>query len=97
MCRSVVQFHYGEDGIDVLSASFLKQFGFLSRNADRLQQQQLPGAAEAEASQAASLTSLEKEAAKASRQVDCILQHYLLFPSGDLEYLIPSAKSRYLQ
>ncbi len=65
-CRSVVQFHYGEDGIDVLNASFLKQFGFLSRNADRLQQQQLPGAAGA-ASKAAALSSLEKEAAKASK------------------------------
>lgn len=63
-----MQFHYGEDGIDVLNGSFLNQFGFLSRNAERLQQQQLPGAAEA-ASKAAALSSIEKDAAKASRFV----------------------------
>lgn len=72
VCRSIVQFHYGEDGIDVLASSFLKQFDFLSRNAERLQQQQLPGVAEA-ASKAASLTSLEKEAAKASKYVSRLI------------------------
>ena len=69
-----MQFQYGEDGIDVLNASFLKEFGFLHRNAERLQQQQLPGAAEA-ASKAADLNSIEKDAAKASRWVlrrDCL-------------------------
>lgn len=60
-----MQFHYGEDGIDVLNASFLREFGFHSRNVERLQQQQLPG--NAEATNAAALSSMEKDAAKASK------------------------------
>ena len=64
--RSVVQFQYGEDGIDVTNNSFLRDFGFLARNAERLSQQQLPGAAEA-VSKAAHLENLEQEAAKLAK------------------------------
>ena len=39
MCRSIVQFAYGEDGIDVMNVSYLREFGFLSRNAQRFAQQ----------------------------------------------------------
>ena len=39
MCRSIVQFAYGEDGIDVMNVSYLREFGFLSRNAERFAQQ----------------------------------------------------------
>ncbi|KAL3142271.1 hypothetical protein ABBQ38_002614 [Trebouxia sp. C0009 RCD-2024] len=36
---SIVQFAYGEDGIDVMNVSYLREFGFLSRNAERFAQQ----------------------------------------------------------
>jgi len=36
---SVVQFFYGEDGIDVMGVSYMKQFGFLAKNAARFAQQ----------------------------------------------------------
>ena len=39
VCRSIVQFAYGEDGIDVMNVSYLREFGFLSRNAQRFAQQ----------------------------------------------------------
>lgn len=38
-CRSIVQFAYGEDGIDVMNVSYLKELGFLARNAERFAQQ----------------------------------------------------------
>ena len=38
-CRSVVQFAYGEDGLDVTKKSFMREFGFLARNAQRFAQQ----------------------------------------------------------
>lgn len=60
-----MQFQYGEDGIDVLNASFLKEFGFLSRNADRLLQQQL--AEGGTPSQLAALGEGEQQAAKACK------------------------------
>jgi DNA-directed RNA polymerase I subunit RPA1 len=64
----VVQFQYGEDGIDVLNASFLREFGFLCRNADRLLQQQLPASEGATFSQAAvALGDVEQQAAKACK------------------------------
>ena len=34
-----MQFAYGEDGIDVMNVSYLREFGFLSRNAERFAQQ----------------------------------------------------------
>eukprot|EP00891_Asterochloris_glomerata_P002926 jgi/Astpho2/2926/e_gw1.00050.63.1_t len=36
---SVVQFQYGEDGIDVMQVGFLRKFGFLSQNVARFAQQ----------------------------------------------------------
>lgn len=63
---SVVQFHYGEDGIDVMNNSFLREFGFYARNVERLAQQQPEGAAE-HASVVAGLTAMEKEANKMCR------------------------------
>eukprot|EP00208_Stichococcus_sp_RCC1054_P004326 CAMPEP_0206143018 /NCGR_PEP_ID=MMETSP1473-20131121/19032_1 /ASSEMBLY_ACC=CAM_ASM_001109 /TAXON_ID=1461547 /ORGANISM="Stichococcus sp, Strain RCC1054" /LENGTH=1731 /DNA_ID=CAMNT_0053538243 /DNA_START=203 /DNA_END=5398 /DNA_ORIENTATION=- len=36
---SIVQFHYGEDGLDVLATGFLKKFGFQVSNAERFAQQ----------------------------------------------------------
>lgn len=38
-CSSCVQFHYGEDGIDVMSTGYLHKFGFLASNAARFAQQ----------------------------------------------------------
>ena len=65
---SVVQFQYGEDGIDVQNASFLKQFPFLARNADRLQEQQLPAAGgKAPPQLPAAQGMLEEQAAQACR------------------------------
>lgn len=34
-----MQFHYGEDGLDVLATGFLKKFGFQASNAERFAQQ----------------------------------------------------------
>ena len=64
---SVVQFQYGEDGIDVQNTSFLKQFPFLARNADRLQQQQLPASGGKAPSEAVPQGMLEEQAAQACR------------------------------
>ncbi len=36
---SVVQLAYGEDGLDVMNVSYIRQFEFLARNAERLAQQ----------------------------------------------------------
>ena len=63
----MVQFQYGEDGIDVQNASFLKQFPFLARNADRLQQQQLPLAGEKATPLPEAQGTLEEQAAQACR------------------------------
>ena len=38
-CRSIVQFAYGEDGVDVMNVSYLREFRFLSQNAQRFSQQ----------------------------------------------------------
>ena len=91
-CRSVVQFQYGEDGIDVLNASFLKEFGFHSRNVDRLQQQQLPGTAQAASKAAALNSSMEKEAAKISKYAMPKLCHLavILMINGKLIFLCAS-------
>lgn len=35
---SLVQLYYGEDGLDVLNTNYMRQFGFLARNADRFAQ-----------------------------------------------------------
>ena len=34
-----MQFAYGEDGVDVMNVSYLREFGFLSRNAERFSHQ----------------------------------------------------------
>ena len=39
MCFRGMQFYYGEDGVDVLQTSYLRQFGFLAENAPRFAQQ----------------------------------------------------------
>ncbi|GFR43873.1 hypothetical protein Agub_g5002 [Astrephomene gubernaculifera] len=57
---SIVQFAYGEDGLDVMNVSYMKQFGFLARNAERFSQQVDRGTAMA-ASQTAALTEREGE------------------------------------
>lgn len=36
---SMLQFLYGEDGVDVLQTGFLTKFGFQASNADRFAQQ----------------------------------------------------------
>lgn len=66
-CSSVVQFQYGEDGVDVLNASFLKQFPFLLRNAHRLLQQQLPAAGRQPPPQLVALGGDEEKASEACR------------------------------
>jgi DNA-directed RNA polymerase I subunit RPA1 len=35
---SIVQFAYGEDGLDVTAVSYMRQYGFLARNAPRFAQ-----------------------------------------------------------
>ena len=65
-CRSVIQFQYGEDGIDTTSASFLREFGFLARNAARFSQRLALGDAMA-ALQTTGMARMEKRARKASR------------------------------
>ncbi|KAK9845826.1 hypothetical protein WJX81_003612 [Elliptochloris bilobata] len=63
---SIVQFAYGEDGVDVLATPFLTQFSFLARNAARFAQRlDLPAAIAA--SKAARLEADEARAAKLSR------------------------------
>ena len=64
-CRSIVQFAYGEDGIDVMNVSYLKEFGFLSRNAERFAQQLNLQ----QALQATGLTTWEEEARALTRSV----------------------------
>lgn len=63
MCRSIVQFAYGEDGIDVMNVSYLREFGFLSRNAGRFAQQLNLE----QALQASGLTPWEEEARSLTR------------------------------
>jgi len=64
--RSVVQFAYGEDGVDVLATPFLTRFGFLAANAGRFAQRlDLPAALAA--SRTAGLEATEARAAKLSR------------------------------
>ena len=77
VCRSIVQFAYGEDGIDVMNVSYLREFGFLSRNAERFAQQlNLQQALQA----AGDLTHWEQEARALPRSVVQGLQGpYLLF------------------
>ena len=72
ICRSVVQFQYGEDGIDVLNSSFLNEWNFLSNNISRLRQQEIPGS-QTEVAATSSLASEEKQIAKENRQVLAIL------------------------
>ena len=65
-CRSVVQFAYGEDGLDVTKKSFMKEFGFLARNAERFAQQvDLAGAKRS--SDISGLSPLEAAAQKRNR------------------------------
>ncbi|GAX74019.1 hypothetical protein CEUSTIGMA_g1469.t1 [Chlamydomonas eustigma] len=57
---SVVQLLYGEDGLDVTTVSYMRQFGFLAKNAQRFAQQlDLEGAKKV--SKVAGLRSQEKE------------------------------------
>ena len=64
-----MQFAYGEDGIDVTARSFMREFGFLARNADRFTQQVDPAGAE-RASRLSSLVDMEQEALRRNR---CLL------------------------
>lgn len=62
----MVQFQYGEDGIDVLNCSFLNEHGFLLRNMDRLKEQEIPGS-QSEVQAVSSLTEEEQKIAKENR------------------------------
>ncbi len=66
MRRSVIQFQYGEDGIDTTGASFLREFGFLARNAVQFSQHLALGDATA-ALRATGMARMEKQARKAAR------------------------------
>ena len=61
-----MQFAYGEDGLDVTQRSMMREFGFLSRNADRFAQQVDLAGANA-ASQACGLTAIEQQAHQRNR------------------------------
>lgn len=64
--RSIVQFAYGEDGVDVVATPFLTQFPFLARNAARFAQRlDLPAALAA--SKVARLEAIEARAAELNR------------------------------
>ena len=64
-----MQFAYGEDGLDVTKKSFMKEFGFLARNAERFAQQvDLAGAKRS--SDISGLSPLEAAAQKRNR---CLL------------------------
>lgn len=68
-----MQFAYGEDGLDVTKKSFMKEFGFLARNAERFAQQvDLAGAKRS--SDISGLSSLEVAAQKLNR---CLLPESL--------------------
>ncbi|KAK9909518.1 hypothetical protein WJX75_003467 [Coccomyxa subellipsoidea] len=64
---SIVQFAYGEDGVDVTARSFMREFGFLSRNAERFAQQVDPAGAE-RASAVSGLADIEQQALRRNRQ-----------------------------
>ena len=68
LCRSVVQFQYGEDGIDVMQVGFLRKFGFLSQNVARFAQQLDVGRVQ-QASAAAGTAELEAAAQQQTRWV----------------------------
>ncbi|PNH12767.1 DNA-directed RNA polymerase I subunit rpa1 [Tetrabaena socialis] len=61
---SVVQFAYGEDGLDVMTVSHMRTFGFLARNAERFTQQVDSGPALC-ASEVAGLEERETQVAEA--------------------------------
>lgn len=64
--RSIIQFQYGDDGLDITRASFVRQFNFLARNMPRCSQAlDLPGAEAA--SQATGLEAAEARAARLKR------------------------------
>ena len=61
-----MQFAYGEDGLDVTKKSFMKEFGFLARNAERFAQQvDLAGAKRS--SDITGLSPLEEAAQRRNR------------------------------
>ena len=65
-CRSLVQFAYGEDGLDVTRKAMMNEFGFLARNAHRFaQQMDLAGAQRS--SEVSGLAPLEASARKRIR------------------------------
>ena len=68
LCRSVVQFQYGEDGIDVMQVGFLRKFGFLSQNMARFAQQLDVGRVQ-QAGAAAGTAELEAAAQQQTRWV----------------------------
>ena len=81
-CRSIVQFQYGDDGLDIPQSSFVKEFGFLARNAARFAQTLDLPEAEA-ASHTARLSAVEAEAARLKRcdrpslrmRLACVAEH----------------------
>ncbi|KXZ53087.1 hypothetical protein GPECTOR_8g79 [Gonium pectorale] len=69
---SVVQFAYGEDGLDVMNVSYMRQFGFLARNAERFTQV-VDKEPALEASKVAGLTGREAEVAATLRERAALL------------------------
>lgn len=63
---SVVQFYYGEDGLDVTNTSYMHQFGFLAANAESFAQRLDVGPALA-TSKTARLGQAEQEVAQEAR------------------------------
>ncbi len=61
LSRSVIQFAYGEDGIDVTSAAYLEELGFLAKNAEGVARR-LDMAAALNASHVAHVDDLEARA-----------------------------------
>lgn len=66
VARSIIQFQYGEDGIDVSYASFFKRFPFLAANAPRIAQM-LDLEQALKVSSTANLTEMETKARKLNR------------------------------
>ncbi|KAK9816421.1 hypothetical protein WJX72_000053 [[Myrmecia] bisecta] len=88
---SIVQFQYGEDGIDVMNIGYLKQFGFLAQNAERFAQQ-LDLDAAVQASQTAGLEAAEGKAREASsrRQKRLVKQAKRGKPVPELAATLPA-------
>ena len=82
MRSAVIQFLYGDDGLDITQSTFVRQFGFLARNARGVSRALDLPAAQA-SGRAANLGPLEKQAADMQRsdeELGVALRHLVVWP-----------------